>query len=103
MLDEVLRDGLPETRAIVLPPARAGAKLEAGVPLLHGEAVGLDVGFARRTFGRLVDLSRSCPETAEPSARLAAEVGRHRIHVEQVVEEAFVNHADHLEALAVHA
>ncbi|MBA2240630.1 MAG: formate dehydrogenase accessory protein FdhE [Solirubrobacterales bacterium] len=91
------------TRPIVLPAQRARDKLEAGTPLLHGEDVYLDDGFIRDVFGRLVNLLRTRPESAEGVAVVAVAARDHRLHVEHVVAEAFVNHADHVEQVAIQA
>ena len=91
------------TRPIVLPAQRAREKLRDGVPLLHGEDVYLDDGIVRDVFGRLVDLLGSRPETAEQAATLAAAADEHRLHVEHVVAEAFVNHPEHVEQVATEA
>ena len=91
------------TRPIVLPVQRARDKLEGGVPLLHNEDVYLDPGFVQDVFGRLVNLLRSRPETADASASVADAAYEHRLHVEHVVAEALVNHPEHLEAVAMQA
>ena len=91
------------TRPIVLPIRRARDKLRRGVPLLHGENVFLDDGFIRDVFGQLVNLLRAGPDTAERAADVARAVHEHRLHVEHAVAEAFVNHPEHLDQVALEA
>jgi FdhE protein len=91
----------PPTRPVVLPAQRARDKLERGVPLLHREDVYLDDGFIRDVFGRLVNLLRSRPDTADKAADLAEAAYEHRLHVEHVIAEAFVNHPEHVEQVAL--
>lgn len=88
-------------RPIVLPAQRARQKLESGTPLLHGEQVYLDDGFMRDVFGRLVNLLRGRPELADRAAALAEAAHAHRLHAEHIVAEAFVNHPEHVEQLAI--
>ena len=91
------------TRPIVLPARRARDKLRNGVPLLHGENVFLDDGFIRDVFGRLVNLLRTRPDTADRAAQVAVAADEHRLHVEHAVAEAFVNHPEHLDQVALEA
>ncbi len=90
-------------RPIVLPLRRAREKLSGGVPLLHGESVFLDDGFIRDVFGRLVNVLRSRADTAEKAGQLAEAAYEHRLHVEHAVAEAFVNHPEHLDQVAIEA
>ncbi len=93
----------PHVVSVVLPADRARAKTSEGVPLLHGEEIKLDAMFSNDLFGRLVSLLSERSDRASAAKDLAAAIVEHRLHPEHVVSEAFVNHPEHLSAVAARA
>jgi FdhE protein len=75
------------------------ARLAAGVPLLQQLAVPIPASivglFERLTVAMLTD-----PSVREPAEGLLQAIRTHRLHPEQLVAEAIVGHAEHLEQLA---
>ncbi len=95
----------PEVRRLPLPRQRVARKVREGIPLLHEEAVYVDVRVAADLFGRLAGI---VAEQGEPEARrraswLAAALDGGRVDLERVIVEAFVQHRDHLHEIALHA
>jgi FdhE protein len=82
-----------------LPADLIRARLAAGVPLLNGLDVPIPSG-AAALFERLAVAMLVDPAARQPAEAILAAVRSHRLHVEQVVAEAVVGHADHHAALA---
>src|SRR5579884_3245676 len=80
---------------------RARAKLEAGVPLLHGESLALDIPFVLRTAARL--LASWSEREGDVAAEAVRWLAAGRLDAARLVEEAFVGHRDHLAQLAAPA
>lgn len=95
----------PHVESFTLPRERVTQKVRDGVPMLHGEPAFVDVPYAADLLGRLVNVL-SARNDAETAARLgplidAATDGR--LDLRQLIEEAFVRHADHLWEIALRA
>jgi hypothetical protein len=83
----------------MLPRERARLKLEAGVPLLHGEAVDPDLGFCRSRFRRLLEApSERLELDAQQTIRSAFESGH--LDLDRALDEALAGHHDHLAVIA---
>jgi formate dehydrogenase maturation protein FdhE len=92
-------ESAPDLRPPMLPRERARLKLEAGVPLLHGEAVDPDLGFCRSRFRRLLEAPPERLEAdAQQAIRFAFESGR--LDLDRALDEALAGHHDHLSAIA---
>jgi FdhE protein len=93
----------PRTPLPPLPRERLAARLAAGMPVLHDQALVVDFAFAMDLLRRLVRTVVDAGDDrtgAEAEAVLAAVVDG-RLDAEQVLVEAFVQHPDHLTQLAV--
>jgi FdhE protein len=85
-----------------LPREAAAARVRAGVPLLHDQPVALDVNFAADLFSRLVNAlaERRNPELAPRLEAVIHAATSGALDPEQLFAEAFVQHTDHLAAMA---
>jgi FdhE protein len=95
----------PRVQPFPLPPSRTRHKAAHGTPLLHDEPAFLDVRYAAELFARQLNvlvggLDEGLSERATAIAR-AATTGL--LNPEQLFGEAFVQHADHVQDLAVRA
>ncbi len=114
------REGLlaarpPEAPALPISKERGWAKARDGVPLLHGEAVHVDVAYAGDLFGRLVNVvSATLDEETEEADGVGASAGPVAARIGTLVDaasqgrldpyalfrEAFVQHRNHLGEMA---
>jgi FdhE protein len=90
-------------RAVILPAGRVASKMEAGVPLLHGEDVQVDGRLIAGLFGGLTRVVRTSAAAAHAAERIARAAREHRLHAEHVVSEALAGHVDHVAQIARHA
>src|SRR3954469_4497736 len=85
-----------------LPGDLARTRLAAGVPLLDGLDLPIPASVTH-LFERLAVAMLAEPASRQPAEALLAALQSHRLHAEQLIAEAIVGHAEHLESLAQHA
>lgn len=95
----------PVTAPFPLPRERAVGRLRQGVPLLHDQAVEIDVHFAADLLSRTVNalLDREDPELRPRLEALVAAATAGAFDPQRLFTEAFVNHHDHLAEMATAA
>lgn len=96
---------VPEIEPFPLPREQVAMRVRQGVPLLHDQPVTLDVNFAAELFSRLVHelLLRGLPDAEAKLHDVARAASSGSMDPQQLFEEAFVQHPDHLAQLAVQA
>jgi FdhE protein len=82
-----------------LPADLVRTRLASGAPLLDGLGVPISAA-ATHLFERLAVATLADPGTRQPAEALLGAARSHRLHPEQLLGEAIVGHADHLDALA---
>ena len=89
----------PLARTPILPRERALAKLQEGLPLLHGESLQIELAPARALALLLADVAQA-HSPSSGAASVVDALSRGRLDLEQLVLEAVARHVDHLESLA---
>jgi len=95
----------PRAEPFPLPREQVAGRARQGVPLLHDQPLSLDVHFAADLFSRLVDalLDRGGTDLNLRLEPIVAAATDGALDPEHLFEEAFVQHADHLEQIAAQA
>jgi FdhE protein len=92
----------PDVRPPELPGQEVLRKVRAGIPLLHGEPVFVDVHYAADLFERLLNilLARDAPDAIDRAAAVVAAATEGRLDPDALFSEAFAQHRDHVAELA---
>lgn len=95
----------PETQPFPLPRDYVAARLREGIPLLHDQALFVDVHFSADLFSRLVNAlqARQDPDGRAPLAAVVGAASNLRLDPERLFGEGFVSHIDHLTQIALAA